>query len=80
MKSSTELLPFSAIRNKVDHIETLPSLPAILLPLLKQLEQPADFVDVPRVVDLIVLRVAWKLANSLAQLPRNLAHLFAIRS
>jgi HD-like signal output (HDOD) protein len=45
--------PITALRAKIDQIETLPTLPAILLPLLKQLDQPLDFVDVPRVVDLI---------------------------
>jgi putative nucleotidyltransferase with HDIG domain len=46
-------LPVTMIRNKIEQIDTLPTLPAILLPLLKQLDQPLDFVDVPRVVDLI---------------------------
>lgn len=46
-------LPVSVLRNKIDQIDTLPTLPAILMPLLKQLDQPLDFVDVPRVVDLI---------------------------
>lgn len=47
------VLPVTMIRNKIEQIDTLPTLPAILLPLLKQLDQPLDFVDVPRVVDLI---------------------------
>jgi HD-like signal output (HDOD) protein len=54
MTSSTHgVLPISVIRNKIEQIDTLPTLPAILLPLLKQLDQPLDFVDVPRVVELI---------------------------
>lgn len=51
--SSSGALPVSVLRNKVAQIDTLPTLPAILLPLLKQLDQPLDFVDVPRVVELI---------------------------
>jgi HD-like signal output (HDOD) protein len=43
----------SAIRSRIEQIDTLPSLPAILLPLLKQLDQPLDFIDVSRVVELI---------------------------
>jgi HD-like signal output (HDOD) protein len=53
MMPTTAGISVAEIRSKIDKIETLPSLPAILLPLLKQLNQPLDFVDVPRVVDLI---------------------------
>src|SRR5947209_6915296 len=40
-------------RSSTEQIDTLPSLPAILLPLLKQLDQPLDVIDVSRVVELI---------------------------
>jgi putative nucleotidyltransferase with HDIG domain len=41
------------LRKRIDSLESIPSLPAILMPVLRHLEGPADQVDVHKVVDLV---------------------------
>jgi putative nucleotidyltransferase with HDIG domain len=42
-----------ALRARIERLDTLPSVPAILLPLVRQLELPLAEVDVRKIVDLI---------------------------
>ncbi|HVP64342.1 MAG TPA: HDOD domain-containing protein [candidate division Zixibacteria bacterium] len=57
----------SCIQNRIASLENIPSAPAILLHVIKQLEQPTESVDVQRLIDVVghdkaivaqVLRVA----------------------
>ena len=43
----------SSIQSRVASLENIPSAPAILLHVLKQLEQPTESVDVQRLIDVI---------------------------
>jgi HD-like signal output (HDOD) protein len=42
-----------AVRAKLERLDRMPSIPAILLPLIRNLELPVENVDVQKVVDLI---------------------------
>lgn len=46
-------LPFSTISRKVAEIDNIPTVPALLVPLLKRLGEPAESVDVTEIVNLI---------------------------
>jgi HD-like signal output (HDOD) protein len=41
------------VREKLENLEHIPTLPVILLPLLKYLERPVDSLEVQKVVDLV---------------------------
>ncbi|HEX8924933.1 MAG TPA: HDOD domain-containing protein [Terriglobales bacterium] len=43
----------SYIQNRIESLENIPSAPAILLHVLKQLEQPSESVDVHKIIDLV---------------------------
>jgi putative nucleotidyltransferase with HDIG domain len=69
------------IRGRVQHIETMPSIPAVFLPLLKMLSHSAEDVKVDEVVRLIsydntiaaqCLRVAGSPLFGLAQSPQSI--------
>lgn len=51
--SKTCAVSLDMLRERIATLDTIPSIPAILLPLLKMLELPAESIDVHRVVDLI---------------------------
>lgn len=51
--STTSAVSLDTLRERIAALDTIPSIPAILLPLLKMLELPAESIDVQRVVDLI---------------------------
>jgi len=42
-----------ALRTRLEHLEEMPTIPVILAPLLRYLEQPLDTLEVQQVVDLI---------------------------
>lgn len=46
-------ISLGVLRERITSLEQIPSIPAILLPLIRTLELPAESVDVQRVVDLI---------------------------
>jgi len=61
--------PKQAVLEKLQRLERMPSIPAVLYPLIKQLEQPAEDVNLDKVVDLISQDVAMvgqclQMANS----------------
>ena len=69
------------IRERVQHIETMPSIPAVFLPLLKMLSSSTEEVRVDEVVRLVscdntiaaqCLRVASSPLFGLAQVPRSI--------
>ena len=41
------------IRERVERLNTIPTVPAIIRPLLFYLERPVDQMDVQRIVDLV---------------------------
>ena len=45
--------PRKILRKRLEGLEQMPTIPVVLAPLLKYLEQPLDQLDVQRVVDLI---------------------------
>jgi len=46
-------LSIDMLQHRMQQMKTMPTLPAILFPLLRNLDQPPEQVDVPRIVDLI---------------------------
>jgi putative nucleotidyltransferase with HDIG domain len=71
----------ATIRERVQHIETMPAIPAVFLPLLKLLGNSTEEVKVDEVVRLVsydntiaaqCLRVAGSPLFGLAQLPRSI--------
>lgn len=57
------------VQDRIQQIEALPTMPSILLPLVRCLEQPLDAIDVHRVVELIshdegLAAQCLKMANS----------------
>jgi putative nucleotidyltransferase with HDIG domain len=51
--STLRAISVGEMSEKIDALDRIPSIPAILLPLLKLLQEPAETVDVQRIVDLI---------------------------
>lgn len=49
----TSKISLGTLRERIGTLDSIPSIPAILLPLLKMLELPAESVELQRVVDLI---------------------------
>jgi len=43
----------AVLRKRIDTLENIPCLPAILMPVLRHLEGPADQIDVQKIVDLV---------------------------
>lgn len=77
--STTVNLP--SIRERVSHIEATPAIPAVLLPLLKLLNMPADQVEVDEVARLVsydqtiaaqCLRIAGSPLFGLARPPKSI--------
>jgi len=76
------IVPVAAnIRERVQHIETMPAIPAVFLPLLKMLSSSTEEVKVDEVVRLVsydntiaaqCLRVASSPLFGLAQVPRSI--------
>jgi len=71
----------ATIRERVQHIETMPAIPAVFLPLLKMLSSSTEEVEVGEVVRLVsydntiaaqCLRMASSPLFGLAQLPRSI--------
>lgn len=71
----------ASIRQRVQHIETVPAIPAVLLPLVQMLASPAEDVKMDEVVRLVsydntiaaqCLRVAASPLFGLAQAPRSI--------
>ena len=46
-------ISMDALHAKVEQLDSIPSIPAILVPLLRCLDEPAESVDVQRIIDLI---------------------------
>ena len=44
------------IRERVEKLNSIPTVPAIIRPLLFYLERPVDQVEVQRIVDLVIVR------------------------
>ena len=51
--STSCAVSLDTLRTKIESLDQLPSIPAILVPLIKMLELPAESIDVQRIVDLI---------------------------
>ncbi|HYG98936.1 MAG TPA: HDOD domain-containing protein [Terriglobales bacterium] len=51
--STTVAISLEALAARMERLDTIPSVPAILLPLLRYLDVPIEDVDVPKVVDLV---------------------------
>jgi HD-like signal output (HDOD) protein len=43
----------SSLLTRVQHLKEIPTIPAVLAPLLRYLEQPAEQIDMQKVTDLI---------------------------
>src|SRR5271155_6277068 len=43
----------SGLRKRLENLENMPTIPVVLAPLLRYLEQPLDTLEVQQVVDLI---------------------------
>jgi putative nucleotidyltransferase with HDIG domain len=41
------------LRNKIENLDSIPSMPAILMPVLRQLEGPIESIDIQRIIDLV---------------------------
>lgn len=46
-------LSVAGLRSKIVQMESIPSMPSILVPMLRHLEEPSDSVDLQKIVDLI---------------------------
>lgn len=46
-------LSMDLLRDRIEQLDSIPSIPAILLPLLRCLDEPSEHVDVQRIIDLI---------------------------
>jgi putative nucleotidyltransferase with HDIG domain len=70
------------IRERVSHIETTPAIPAVMVPLMKVLNQPSEEVDIDEVVRLVsydnsIAAQCMRMANSplfgLSQQPKSVS-------
>lgn len=51
--SQTNAISLNVVRERIETLDQIPSIPAILLPLLRMLQLPAESIQVQRVIDLI---------------------------
>lgn len=43
----------SALRSRIEQLDGIPSMPSILMPMLRQLEAPIETIDIQRIIDLV---------------------------
>ncbi len=50
---TTHLISPEMVRSRMEHLDKIPTMPALLFPLIRQLEAPVEQVSVQKIVDLI---------------------------